>query len=250
MVYLIKFVYSFLLPPGIFLILFLLLAIWLWRRERKAALALAFLTLLFYLCSTTLVGNALLGMLERTYDQPAQPTGDVIVVLGGGATRTTPDLGGEGNLSGGAANRLLAAARLHRATGLPILLSGGQVYSDSGNEADIARRQLLALGIEDGKILVENRSLNTEQNAEYVAALLKEHDLSQPILITSAFHLPRSVQEFKHAGYDVQPYPVDYRVDADSRFALSKLTPSADAVATTGTALKEILGLLAVYLLR
>ncbi|MBB6635994.1 YdcF family protein [Cohnella thailandensis] len=250
MVYFIKFVYSFVLPPGLFIVLLLVLSIWLWRKVRRASLLLAVLTILFYLSSTMLVSGALIGALERTYVQPSDPQGDVIVVLGGGATRATPDLDGQGNLSGGAANRLLAAARLHRETGLPILFSGGQVYSDSGNEADIARRQLIALGIQEPSILVENRSLNTEQNAEYSAELLKQKGLARPILVTSAFHMARSVHEFRHFGVDVLPYPVDYRTDEDWSFSVSKLTPNADAVSTTGTALKEYLGLLAANILR
>ncbi|THF73780.1 YdcF family protein [Cohnella fermenti] len=249
-VYLIKFVYSFVLPPGGFLVLLLLLAVRLRRQARRGALGLFALTLLFYASSTPLVSNVLVGALEGTYGQPSDPQGDVIVVLGGGATRTTPDLNGQGNLSGSAANRLLAAARLHLTTGLPILFSGGQVYAESGNEADIARRQLMELGIREDAILVENRSLNTEQNAEYTAELLEEKGLSHPILITSAIHMPRASHEFRHVGLDVLPYPVDYRVNDTRSFSLSMLLPGAEAFAATGSALKEYLGLLAANLFR
>lgn len=135
----------------------------------------------------------------------------MIVILGGGATSGTPDLDGQGNMSGPAANRLLAAARLYRETGLPIIFSGGQVFADSGNEADIARRQLIGLGIPAEDILPESRSLNTEQNAVNTAKLMQEHGLSRPVLVTSGFHMPRSMVQFEHAGLKPQAFPVDFQ---------------------------------------
>ncbi|MDG0792506.1 YdcF family protein [Cohnella ginsengisoli] len=249
MIYIIKFIYSFVLPPGIFVLSLLAASAWLWRKSRRPALLIAAVALLLYLSVIPLTSQPLIKGLERQYDQPNAVSGDVIVVLGGGATRGTPDLGGEGNLSGGAANRLLTAVRLHRTTGLPILFSGGQVFSDSGNEADIARRQLIELGVADSDILVENRSLNTEQNAVYTAALLRASGLTHPILVTSAFHMPRAVREFRLADVEAEPFPTDY-LSSRGRFSFypGLLAPGSSAAATTGTALKEYLGLLALKL--
>ncbi|CAI6080014.1 hypothetical protein COHCIP112018_02872 [Cohnella sp. JJ-181] len=234
------------LPPGIFVLLLLAAAVWLWKKARKQAWLIAGIALLFYLSVIPLTSQTLIRSLERQYDQPDAVQGDVIVVLGGGATRSTPDLGGEGNLGGGAANRLLTAVRLHRMTGLPILFSGGQVFSDSGNEADIARRQLIGLGVQDIDILVENRSLNTEQNAVYTAAMLRERGLSHPVLVTSAFHLPRAMGEFRRAGVEPEPFPTDYLASGGRlRLYAGMFAPNSGAAGTTGLALKEYLGMLA-----
>ncbi|WP_238653692.1 YdcF family protein [Paenibacillus piscarius] len=250
MIYFIKFVYSFVLPPGLFVILLLGMAVWLWRqRSRRPALVLLGITLLLYLSMTPVVSDMLIGSLERKYPQPAAAEGDVIVVLGGGATSGTPDLDGQGNMSGPAANRLLAAARLYRETGLPVIFSGGQVFADSGNEADIARRQLIGLGIPAEDILPENRSLNTEQNAVNTAKLMQEHGFTRPVLVTSGFHMPRSMVRFKHAGLTPQPFPVDFQASRPMSLYAGKFTPTAGSVSTTGLALKEYLGLLAAKLL-
>lgn len=248
MIYIIKFIYSFILPPGLFIILLLAITLWLWKRERKPALFLLGVTLVLYMCATNWVGGMLIGSLEQQYVQPNDLKGDIIVVLGGGATRDTPDIDGEGNLSGSASNRLLTAARLYKTTGLPILFTGGKVFPDSGNEADISRRQLLALGIPESEILTENRSLNTEQNASYTSALLKSRGFTAPILVTSAFHLPRAVLEFRHAGLEIQPYPTDYLTSRPQIIYAAKLSPSSGALSLTETALKEYLGIVSAKL--
>ncbi|MFB5267697.1 YdcF family protein [Paenibacillus enshidis] len=250
MIYVIKFAYSFVLPPGLFVLLLLAFVVWLWRwrRERKAASILLTITLLFYLSSTNLVGDALIAGLENDYPQPSAVQGDVIVVLGGGAASGTPDVDGEGNMYGSAANRLITAVRLHEQTGLPVLFSGGQVFADNGNEGDIARRQLLGMGIPDSSILIENRSLNTEQNAQNTAALLREKGLSRPVLVTSGFHMTRAVLQFEKAGVTVQPYPTDYLVSRPMKMYAGRLSPSAGAMSNMGLALKEHLGILAARL--
>ncbi|MBW4080307.1 YdcF family protein [Paenibacillus sp. S150] len=245
MIYFIKFLYSFVLPPGLFVVLLLGLTVWLWRRNRRPALTLLGVTFLLYLSMTPLVGDLLIGGLERQYDKPELLQGDVIVVLGGGASSGNPDIDGEGNMYGPAANRLLTAVRLHRQTGLPVLFSGGRVFADSGNEADIAKRQLMGLGVPESDILAENRSLNTEQNAVNTAALMKSHGLSHPILVTSAFHMPRAMIRFKDSGLAPLAYPTDFIASREILLYPAKFTPSPGAVNTAGTALKEYLGLLA-----
>lgn len=237
--------YSFILPPGLFVLLFAAAAVWVWRKNRGPALGLLGITLLLYLSMTSLVADPLIGSLEQKYNQPADIDGDVIVVLGGGASSGNPDVDGEGNLLGPAANRLLTAARLYRETGLPILFSGGQVYSDSGNEADIAKRQLIGLGIPEADILAENQSLNTEQNAIHTASLMKSHGYSRPVLVTSGFHMPRAMLQFEHAGLSPLPFPTDYIASRDTSFYLGKFSPSPGAAENTGIALKEYLGIVA-----
>ncbi|MBW5445348.1 YdcF family protein [Cohnella sp. CFH 77786] len=250
MLYLIKFLYSFVLPPGLFIILFAVLGVWIWIRGRRRTTGIAILavTIMLYLSSTGLVSGEVMRSLERDYPPPAKIDGDVIVVLGGGATADTPDIDGQGNLLGSAANRLLAAARLHFQTGLPILFSGGQVYADTGNEADIAKRQLIGLNVPVNRIFVENRSLNTEQNAEYVGRMLQQLHWKKPVLVTSAFHMKRSVLQFEKAGMTVQPYPVDYHVSERGVFGLNKLSPSSEALSNMGASLREYLGIAAARL--
>ena len=243
MVYFLKFGASWLLPPGIFIVALFALAWYAWKRrgEKRLAALLFALTFVFYLLCTSFVAERTLGWLEQAYLPPAEPKGDVIIMLGGGAMPDSPDVDGVGALCSSPANRLLTAVRLQRKLGVPILLSGGQVYEDTGAEAKIARRMLIDLGVPEEQILVETRSVNTTQNARYSAEILRAHGLTHPILVTSAFHMKRAVLNFEKQGIDVVPYPADYQVTHHPVFHYTKLRPQTEALLDNVTVLQETL---------
>lgn len=242
MVYFLKFGASWVLPPGIFIVIFFALAWYAWRRrERRLAVCLAGVTFVFYLLCTGLVAERTLGWLEQAYLPPAEPKGDVIIMLGGGAYDDTPDVDGTGTLCASPASRLLTAVRLQRRLDVPILLSGGQVYEDTGAEAKIAKRVLMSLGVPENKILTETKSINTSQNARFSAEILREQGLSHPILVTSAFHMKRSVLNFAKQGIEVEPFPTDYMVSHHPVFHYTKLRPQTEALLDNVTVLQETL---------
>ena len=243
MVYFLKFGASWLLPPGIFIVALFALAWYAWKRrgERRIAALLFALTFVFYLLCTSVVAERTLGWLEQAYLPPAEPAGDVIIMLGGGAMPDSPDVDGVGALCASPANRLLTAVRLQRKLGVPILLSGGQVYEDTGAEAKIAKRVLMSLGVPEEKILTETKSINTSQNARFSAEILRENGLSHPILVTSAFHMKRSVLNFQKQGVAVEPFPTDYLVAHHPVFHYTKLRPQTEALLDNVTVLQETL---------
>ncbi|MDQ0243658.1 uncharacterized SAM-binding protein YcdF (DUF218 family) [Bacillus fengqiuensis] len=242
MLYITKFIYGFLMPPGIFILALLWLSIRLYRQGRWEGKLLTLVTIGLYVFSTPYVGDRLIHSLEARYEPPEVVQGDVIVMLGGGATSDTPDITGEGHLSGSAANRLLTAARLYHETKLPVIVSGGSVYSDSGLEAEIAKRQLIDLGVPKENILTETRSLNTKQNALYTKEIMEERKWEHPIVVTSAFHMERAVRNFAQAGLEAQPYPTDYKKSFALEAHPNNFVPTSSTY--TGIALKEYLGIL------
>ena len=250
MIQLLKFGASFFLPPGIFFLAFFLIAYFAWKKgERFAAKMIVLITMVFYLLSTYLVADMLMGSLESAYAPPAKPEGDVVIMLGGGAFSDAPDVDGEGALTASPSTRLLTAVRLAQKLDLPILVSGGQVFQESGKEALLAKRTLISLGIPESRILVEGASQNTVQNAAYTAKILKEHGLVRPILVTSAFHMKRSVLNYEKLGIEVVPYPTDYMVSHHPIFHAVKLAPSADALHTNAVVLQECLRTVVTYCL-
>lgn len=248
MLYVIKNFYTvFLLPPGIIIILLLLLAFYQRRKGQKSTRSFLALAFLLYIFSTPFVGDLLLFPLESRYSPPENLQGDVLVMLGGGATGSVPDVNGIGTMNGSSSNRLLTVARLARTSELPIIISTGQVYPDDGSEALIAQRILLELGIPRERIILDNNSLNTMASAANMPALLAQYQLKNPILVTSAFHMHRSVRSFARYEVVVQPYPCDYMVNARQTFYLNKLLPSYGGLYKTGVALREYWGLIPTY---
>ena len=245
MVYVIKFLYSFFLPPGIFIILLWLMAFWLLRLQRRAAgkLILGF-SLVYYIVSTSWFGEVVLHQLEYQYTPVKNMKGDVIVMLGGGGVLAPDSQGKSGMLTGASSNRMITAVQLYKKSNLPIIVSGGQVYPDTGNEGEITRKLLIDLGVPSEKIIVDNKSLNTEQNAVFTKKLMKEHDFHQPILITSAFHMKRSILCFEKVGVEVQPLPTDYRTSEKLTIYGNKFAPGDFEM--IHLAAKEYLGILAI----
>lgn len=201
--------------------------------------------LLWYLLTIPFTGILLTQSLENRYDPPAEATGDVILMLGSGATSDTPDIDGDGQLFGGAANRLLTTYSLYQQTGLPIILSGGQVFPDSGVEADIAKRQLIRLGVPEEKIIEENQSVNTKQNAEFTKEILQQNGYSKPILVASALQMERAVRNFERIDISVQPFPTDYTVNERLVLYANQFTPSGNGL--TFAAIKEYVGILSLF---
>jgi uncharacterized SAM-binding protein YcdF (DUF218 family) len=248
MLYMAKFLYnSFLLPPGVFIIALFVLSIYLYRREKKASVILFVISFVLYAVSTPVFAGFLMRPLENSYKPPANIFRDAgaIVMLGGGATPDTPDMDGTGHLSGSATARLLTAVKLHNKTKLPVIVTGGKVYRDSGNEAVIARRQLIALGVTSQDIIAENHSRTTEENAIYTSRILKKSAINRVFLVTSAYHMRRAVACFKKSGVGTIPFPTDYTMSVQPGLYLNIFAPSYGGLNTTGTALHEYLGLLA-----
>jgi len=247
MFYFIKFLYTAVfLPPGIFIILFAALSVWSCRKQLVFGRILAILTLAFYLCSTSVVGNFMIRSLESRYLPPHEVTGDVIIMLGGGATLDTPNFGEPGHLSGFAANRLITAAELYNKLRVPILVSGGRVFESTGQEAEIAQATLLRLGVPADKIIIENHSVNTTENARFSKEKLLIYGFQQPILVTSAFHMPRAVKQFNKLGVAVTAFPTDYQTNVSGHSGFRQWWPNVDALVNFSLAVKEYVGLLAV----
>lgn len=250
-IYLIKFLYFWMLPPACFVVLLAWLA-WRLRRSSHGLSALAWLiAVLMYASSIQPVSEALLRPLEYRHPLPLHVEGDSILLLGGGSTTDVPlPEGWTGQVADVPAQRLIGAFLLHRRTGWPVLVSGGEVFRGSGREAIVMREILISLGMKPEKIIVEDRSLNTAENALFSAVMLKARGLSRPVLVTSAFHMARSVEEFRHARVEVTPYPVGYYVTRGSYWNALSWVPSYTAMRGTGMALKEYMGLAAVWMRR
>ncbi len=245
MLYIIKSIVNLILPPSCFIIALLIYAFLHYKRSKKIPKLIIITTLIMYIFSIPLTSDLLIHSLEYKFTPSNNLNGDVIVVLGGGATQTSPDVSGEGTLSSSGESRLLTAARIHNKTGLPIIFSGGQVFKENGVEAQIAKRQLLDLGFSKNDIIVEDQSLNTAENAKFTSVLLKKYRYTNPILVTSAFHMYRAKIHFNNCGVkNIKLFPCDYFTNKNISVSFNSFIPSYTRLTETCIALHEYLGVL------
>lgn len=218
------------------------------RWLRLAATSLAFALLILFLTLYTTLGSVLLQTLEARFPRVESDPSEVscMIVLGGAfETEVTTARGGiDLNQSG---DRFVEALRLAlRYPQAKILVSGGDGSLSGAFEGDAAAsiRYFEAFGISGDRLITETTSRNTDENAQNSRDLLASNGLGQCLLITSAFHMPRSVGLFRKAGVAVTPWPVDYRTAGNLSFTLDFTQPTLNAQQTS-TAVREWVGLAA-----
>ena len=119
----------------------------------------------------------------------------------------------------------------------------GSIWPGGVNAVDPVAAFFADAGVSPDRLVLEGKARNTQENAVYTAAMLGGHLGERWVLVTSAYHMPRSVGIFRRNGFDVIPYPVDYR----TRGAIDLLRPFAtlgDGLRRTDTATREWVGLI------
>lgn len=135
---------------------------------------------------------------------------DVIVVLGGGRETNAPQWSGRDVVAEAPLARLAEAARWHRRTGLPLLLTGGRNEErDLESEAQLMNRMLdEAFNIQAR--WMEHESSDTRENAVFSARILNAGNMDTILLVTHAAHLTRAIPEFERLGFEVIPAPMGF----------------------------------------
>lgn len=233
----------FLLPPGIFVTLLGLLGLWsLVRRRVSCGCLNLLLCALLWASSSGPAAAWLMKGLEAPYYALPEPRGDVIVLLGGGIAEGAPDLSGVGAPLDEMTARLVTAVRLQKKLGTPVIVSGGKLFEHQAAEAPVVRRFLADLGVPPGKILVEERSRNTHENAMNSARICREQGFRAPVVVTSAYHMRRAMLCFERAGMKATPFPSPFRSWPGRVFTRLDYLPAGSALVRTGDAVKEYLG--------
>ena len=142
---------------------------------------------------------------------------DGIIVLGGVVNEVVTKFRGQISI-GGAIERLTELATLSRRypDAKLIFTSGsGKILSQNIKETDVIAPLLTTMGINLDRVLLESQSRNTHENAVMSLELAKPAPDETWVLITSAFHMPRSVGIFRKIGWNVLPYPVDFNTNGE-----------------------------------
>lgn len=236
-----KLLTPFLLPPGLFSALAFCLAALRFRKDRKRSLAWAGFALLIWAASIKPVGDLALSRLEYAYLPPAELKADAVVLLSGGIREGVPELSGAPGLSQASLERVIEAVRIYRRYKLPVVVTGGTVFS-SGSEAGAIKEYLISLGVPREKVLTEERARDTRENAVFSKKICDGKGYKKAAILTSACHMRRAVWSFKKAGFkDAVPYPTAYKTSKTPEYYYVDFLPGSGE--NLRLAIHEYLGL-------
>ncbi len=241
-----EFLMTLLLPPANMMLV--AAAGWLllrrWRRVGRVLMAGGILGL--YALSTPIVGSSLLLTLQ-TISPLTETDFDVgagaIVVLSAHVYQDVPSSGVNTVNSINSINSILLrraryGARLYRATGVPLLTTGGK-FDDDGKPQGEAMATILEDAFKVPVRWVETAALNTFQNAERSAAILHPEGITKIYLVTSAPHMPRAKASFETVGFDVVPAPTGFSSPIEPK--LADFLPSAKGLESSAVTFYELI---------
>ncbi|WP_233217351.1 YdcF family protein [Trinickia dabaoshanensis] len=212
----------------------------LWRRARKAIAVTALVV--FWLLSAGWLTAPLLAAVQRDAQRAPPPRfGErtVIVVLGGG---TRYDAAGNLVPKPDVLPRLALTASLYaqckqQTPHCEVIVSGGNPQRHSASEAKTYAPYLLQAHVEARDLVLEDTSLTTYENAEHVARILRSERYDSLMLVTSAYHMPRALLDFRRFGLTPQPSA------AAGRTVRCGLLPRRPNLAAANIALHELIGM-------
>lgn len=217
-----------------------------WRRTGQTAAALAFLILAAGAWTST--GALLLHPLEDRFSRPDPAPEQVagIIVLGGGFEGGINLVRGGYELNASGDRFVEAAILARRYPDARVVVTGGTgtLMLEGEGDGATAPRLLMALGVEQDRLVLENESRNTHENAVFTRRLLEPQTGETWLLVTSAFHMPRSVLLFRKAGFEVVPWPADYRTAGNETIGPAQDNAS-DSLQNLTIGIREWIGLIA-----
>ncbi len=201
--------------------------------------------LLLFVTAFTTSGYAIITPLEDRFVRPPEPARiDGIVVLGGamdGEVNTVRG-GWELNRSGDRYVETVRLALAHPEAKVLVAAGPAALAMDQEHEALAAQRMLISFGVTPERIILDENSRNTEENAQFAKELAGVVDGQTWLLVTSAFHMPRSVGLFRMAEFPVVPWPADYLASGAEGWRI-KPDQAPENLAVASIALREWVGL-------
>ena len=237
-----------LLPPANLFVLALVGLLFYRRRPRLARALIAFSFVGLYVLSTPLAGGWLLRSVEdappltddRLADDRLAGDAGAIIVLSAGAYAHASEYDGE-TVGWATLERLRYAVRLHRLTGLPLLVTGGRPRGER-TPIGVMMAETLAASFGITPRWVEPEAVNTYANATLSAAILHPEMIDKVFLVTHAWHMRRATAAFEAVGFEVVPAPIN-AATLPAAFSFTRLVPSAGALGASAIAFYEWIGL-------
>jgi uncharacterized SAM-binding protein YcdF (DUF218 family) len=238
-------------PGNLLLLLISIGTVLLWTRWRRFGRRLVgFTVVAFLVLAVVPLGTWAFGNLEDRFPPLVQlpEKVDGIIVAGGIVDPVTSKDRGQLSINGAVERVYEMAVLSRRFPKARLVFSGGSgslLYQEH-KEASAVAPLLRQLGVDLGRVIFEDQSRNTSENAVYSYRIVQPKKGETWLLITSAFHMPRTVGSFRQVGWDVTPYPVDYHTRKTKTLPLQ--FNFSGGMGSLGGAVHEFLGLLFYWL--
>ena len=175
----------------------------------------------------------------------AQSGAGAIVVLAGGLYQNAPEYHDD-TVHLRTLGRVRYAARLARASKLPVVASGGGVNEDKDDASRSSEAKLMGRLLQEefgiNNVIIESGSRNTRENTINTAKLLRSLGINSIVLVTNAAHMPRAVVAFQRQHIRVTPAPTLFFPRRPEPLDIESWLPSVVAMYQMRYALHEVLG--------
>lgn len=206
---------------------------------------------LLLICGFSPIGNVMLVALTERFPvwHAAAGAPDGVIVLGGSIDPEGTALRGllETDASAERLFAMLDLARRYPKARIVYAGGSGDLIGSRRGEAPVAGQLLDEFGLSNGRVVLESQSRTTEENAALTRRLVNPVAGERWLLVTSAYHMPRSVGLFRAVGFDVEAYPVDFRTRGWP-YVASPSSNLALGLVRIDTAMHEWIGMLASWL--
>jgi len=240
-----KIMETIVLPPGLQLMMLLfggILRFWFYRTGQTfiyvAIAMLVILSMPFFSYNLMAWSQTHPALTEETLKAS---NAKAIVILAGGRYTSAPEYNGRDTVSIHTLERIRYGAQLHQTTKLPILVTGGLVFEKNRPSEGELMKEVLEKDYLTVTRWVEGKSRTTYENAIYSYEMLNKEGINDIIIVTQAFHMPRSVEAFEKAGFNVTAAGVGFH-SPSKRPTYFQLLPSMSAFSTARTVLHEWIG--------
>lgn len=197
------------------------------------------------------LGNLLIIPLEERFPPWNESQGgpDGIIVLGGSISADVSAARNIVALNESAERVTVVAELARRYPAARIIFTGGDasLIFKQDSEAQFAGRLFESFGVPPSRVVIEDRSRNTIENALFTKDLVNLQPGQRWLLVTSAYHMPRAMGVFRKVGFPVEAYPADWRTRGveDAWYPFGVVS---DGLRRTDTAVREWVGLVAYWL--
>ena len=202
-------------------------------------------TVLIFIISSLPVYSLLLLPLENRFPipEPLPEKLDGVIVLGGAEIPKLTQMRGQVSLTDSVERLTTFISLARRYSDARFVYAGGQgaITAQEYKSATTARLFFEQMGLDTSRVIFDSQSRNTQENIENALKLAQPEKGEKWVLITSAWHMPRSVGIFRKLNWQVIPYPVDFKTNG--QFEMNIGLPKLSAIASVSNVVYEWIGL-------